>query len=388
MAISIKFQFLILCSVLIASSHALMLLPITKDPATHQYLTKLHVGTHQIPVDLAVDLSGSLLWLDCSSGFVPDSRLIIPSCSIKCSLAKTLEDGDIKSPCDSKKIKTCDVMTRNSITGFESKGRLVEDFVAARSEVKSITTVDDKVLFSCVSSSGKGLLGLSSGVKGILGLGRSSIALPWQISKSNGFKMKFTLCLSKVGGLILDHGVSKSLIYTPLLVKSNEYFINLRSIQINGKTLTIGVTDAKLSTSVAYTTMESSVYDTFTKAYLQAASSMNITRVSSVSSPFEFCFSSKNSIVPTVDLVLQSEMVKFGFHGGNLMVRVSDEVMCLGFLDGGLNPSSDFVIGGFQLEDFVLEFDLGTSMLGFSSLLRKGTSCSEVVYSSTLVESL
>ncbi|KAM7258510.1 hypothetical protein ACFE04_014251 [Oxalis oulophora] len=393
MAISSKFQFLLLFSSVffILSSQALLLLPITKDSVTLQYLTKLHVGTRQFPVNLALDLTGSYLWLDCSSGYLPNYPLTITSCSIQCSLAKTLEGKKVNSHCDAKRSELCDVMSVNSFTGVESKGVVVEDFVAVRSVdllgKKPIVAVDDRVLFSCVSP-GDGLLGLSSGVKGMLGLGRSSIALPWQIAKSDSFKRKFTLCLSSKngpGGLFLGQevSISKSLTYTPLVLtkSSKEYFINLKSIRINGKTLSIATTDAKLSTTVAYTTMESFIYQTFTKAYLQAAVSMNMTRVSSVS-PFEFCFSSKHLVAPSVDLVLQSEMVKLGFTIGNLMVPVGDDVMCLGFLDGGLTPSSNIVIGGFQLEDFVLEFDLSTSMLGFSSLSRKGTSCSEVVSSS------
>ena len=60
------------------------------------------------------------------------------------------------------------------------------------------------------------------------------------------------------------------------------------------------------------------------------------------------------------------------------MVRVSDEVVCLGFLDGGVNPRNSIVIGGYQLEDVVVQFDLATSMVGFSSsLVAKNTKCSD-----------
>ena len=106
-----------------------------------------------------------------------------------------------------------------------------------------------------------------------------------------------------------------------------------------------------------YTTLQTSIYANFESAYLKAASSMDMKRVDPVS-PFGLCFES-NGVgssqvgpnVPVIDLVLQSEMVKWSIHGRNSMVQVNDDVMCLGFVDGGENPRNSIVIGGFQLED-------------------------------------
>ncbi|KAK4283649.1 hypothetical protein QN277_000577 [Acacia crassicarpa] len=123
--------------------------------------------------------------------------------------------------------------------------------------------------------------------------------------------------------------------------------------------------------------MESSIYDTFKKAYVKTASAMNMTRVTSLA-PFELCFSSKGiDNVPVIDLVLQGELVKWRIYGRNSMVRLRSDVICLGFVDGGLNPDYPIVIGGYQLADVILQFDLNTSMVGFSSCqLLKHSSCS------------
>lgn len=134
---------------------------------------------------------------------------------------------------------------------------------------------------------------------------------------------------------------------------------------------------------MAYTTMESTIYGKFIRAYDKAASSMNMTRVASVA-PFGLCFNSKGvgsthegPKVPIIELVLQSETVMWRIFGRNSMVQVSKEVMCLGFLDGGLNSKASIVLGGYQLEDMLLQFEMGTSMLGFSqSLLKRQTTCS------------
>ena len=75
------------------------------------------------------------------------------------------------------------------------------------------------------------------------------------------------------------------------------------------------------------------------------------------------------------------------------MVSVSKDVLCLGFVDGGplhfvdwgvkFTPTA-IVIGGHQIEDNLLQFDLAYSRLGFStSLLFRQTTCSNFNFTST-----
>ena len=102
---------------------------------------------------------------------------------------------------------------------------------------------------------------------------------------------------------------------------------------------------------------------------------MNITRVASVAQ-FEFCYSLKTmhstlvgESVPNIDLVLQKGNTRWSIFGANLMVQMRDGVLCLGFVNGGEKPRTSIVIGGYQLENNLLQFDLASSRLGFSSSL-------------------
>jgi hypothetical protein len=89
--------------------------------------------------------------------------------------------------------------------------------------------------------------------------------------------------------------------------------------------------------------------------------------------------------VPTIGLVLQGG-VEWTIFGGNSMVLVSKNVACLGFVDGGKEPRTAVVIGGHQLEDNLLEFDLVSSKLGFSSsLLLQNATCSTLGASQNLI---
>ncbi|KDP40108.1 hypothetical protein JCGZ_02106 [Jatropha curcas] len=402
----INFLYLIHAEISFASLQDLVLLPVSKDLATLQYMTQIYHGTSGMPTKLVIDLGGPFLWHDCSSGKVSYEHLI-PSCSIQCAMAKKFHTEQKNCFSDTSRSEeqypsTCDISTRNGITRSRTRGELAEDVIAVRTVdgTKSGKIVEiDNFLFACASTA---LLdGLAGGAQGMLGLGRTPIALPSQLAAKFDLDKKFAACLSSSNGVILfgNSGsffgpeILNSLTYTPLLTnpsgESQEYLINVRSIRINGKRLALGQGGfkggTKISTTVPYTTLESSIYSTFIKAYTKAANSMNLTRVDpEPSSPFGLCFSSKgiaNTImgpmVPAIDLVLQSEMVKWRIHGRNSMVQVSDEMMCLGLLDGGLESENSIVIGGFQLEDTLLEFDLGNSMLGFSfPILMRQTSCS------------
>lgn len=386
-----------------------IILPVNKDLSTFQYVTQVYMGAHLVPTNLVVDLGGSFLWTNCGLTSVSSSQKLVPCNSLKCSMAKP-------NGCTNK---ICGVQSENPFTKVAATGELAEDMFAVEfiDELKtgSIASIHE-FLFSCASTTL--LQGLARGAKGMLGLGNSRIALPSKLSDTFGFQRKFALCLSSSNGAIisgespylslLGHDVSRSMLYTPLISSKNgvseEYYINVKSIKINGNKLSLnislftmdeeGVGGTKISTISPFTSMKSSIYRTFMEAYEKIAISVNLTKVESIA-PFELCFSTEGidvtkvgPNVPTTDLVLQSEMVKWRIYGRNSMVKVSDEVMCLGFLNGGVNQKASIVIGGYQLEDNLLEFNLGTSMLGFtSSLSMAETSCSDFMFHSVSKDS-
>ncbi|KAK8487190.1 hypothetical protein V6N13_121372 [Hibiscus sabdariffa] len=363
------------------------LFPVSKDAATLQYVATISHGTPLRPAHLVLDLGGSFLWMGCDPGHLSSSSRLIPSCSVNCSRAKSHDDLRSKGCVLNA---DCFVFPNNGMTGLASVGELVEDTLAVdsvdRFKAGEIPTVDH-FLFSCAPAFQ--LQGLASGAKGMVGLGKASISLPSQLSSSIGHPQKFSLCLSPSNGVVLTGNgdavfgskITRSLTYTPLVIKQNDYFIHVQSIKINGRRVSLqgkAKLEAKLSTVVPYTKMESSIFAMFSKAYVEAATGMNMTRVATVA-PFGLCFSSEGggNRVPEIELILQSEMVKWRIQGRNSMVKVSGESMCVGVLDGGPEQSSPIVMGGLQMEDNLLEFDIGSSMLGFSSsLLLKETTCS------------
>lgn len=396
-----------------------LILPVTKDPATLQYLTSINQRTPLLPISLTLDLGGHFLWVECYTSYVSSTYRPARCRSAQCSLARATscvtECNSPPSPgCNNN---TCGLLPGNPIGKLATFGDVGSDVVSIQStngkNPGPFVSVP-QLLFVCGSEFLLG--GLANGVKGMAGLGRARISLPSQFSAAFSFNRKFAVCLSdstSAKGVVIfgnepylflpNVDASNSLIYTPLFINpvstassyfvgdpSTEYFIGVKSIKINEKLVPINSTllsinkegygGTKISSVNPYTVLETSIYNAVTNAFVKEIS--GIPKVASVA-PFSACFSSKNigstrvgPAVPQIDLVLQSQSVFWRIFGANSMMRVNNDVMCLGFVDGGVNPRTSIVIGGHQIEDNLLQFDLAASKLGFSSsLLFRQTTC-------------
>lgn len=408
-----------------------LILPVTKDPSTSQYLTTIFQRTPLRPVKLTVDIGGKALWVACDRGEYISSTYRPAICnSPQCTLAQSKSCGDCwDGPRPGCNNNTCSNVVYNTVEQSGQIGELATDVLILQSTDGSnpgpIVRVPN-FIFSC----GSLFLGekLANRVKGIAGFGRTNTSLPSLLSNSLGIDKKFAICLSssKGGVVFLGNGpytmlprvtISDGLIYTPLLVNpfttvhpifdefpdkswpSMEYFIGVDSIKINGKTVQLspdllkinkkGNGGTKISTVVPYTVLHTSIYNAITKAFTKAIS--KVPRVNPVP-PFGPCYkaSSLGSTrlgpgVPPIEFGLENN-VTWTIFGANSMVYVNkSEVTCLAFVDGGKKTRTSIVIGGHQLEDNFLEFDVGKSRLGFSStLLGRQTTCANFNFTSNV----
>jgi hypothetical protein len=397
-----------------------LLLPVTKDSATTlQYKAQISQRTPLVPINLIVDLGGQFLWVDCENQYISSTYRPARCRSAQCSLAKASGCGDcFSAPKPGCNNNTCGLLPDNTITHTATSGELAEDVLSIQSTNgfnpgRKVSV--SRFLFTCAPTFL--LKGLASGASGMAGLGRTKIALPSQLASSFSFDRKFAICLSSSDGVVIfgdgPYGFlqnvvldSDSLTYTPLLINpvstasafsqgepSAEYFIGVKTIKINEKVVSLntsllsidsnGIGGTKISTVDPYTVLEASIYKAVTNAFDKASIARNISRASSFA-PFEFCYKSDSvfgtrlgASVPTIELFLQNENVVWRIFGANSMVNINDDVLCLGFINGGKNPRTSIVIGGYQLENNLVQFDLAASRLGFSSLLfGRQTTCS------------
>lgn len=373
-----------------------LVLPLSKDPLTLQYVTNINQRTPFIPVKLVVDLGGRNLWVDCDN-YVSSTRRLARCGSAQCSLTRANGCGG----------GICGLGPENTATLTGSYGEVADDVVTIQSTSGPIVTVP-RFIFVCAPNFL--LKGLASGAMGMAGLSRAKAGVPSQFASAFSLDRKFTICLpSKSNGVVVFGKTNivsdqQSLTYTPLVINpvsdrsgyyplSTEYFMGLKSIKINGKALYFntslltfnreGYGGTKMSSVNPYTVLQTSIYKAFVAAFINEAAAMDVTRVASVA-PFDACFSSKNTTVPYIDLVLQNEKAIWRIRESNSMVQVGPNLMCLGFVDGGLDPRTPIVIGGHQLENNLLEFDLATSRVGFSStpLSAQKTTCANFNFTS------
>ena len=420
---ALSYNFLLLCSLLFFVSPIVaqtsfrpkaLVLPVQKDAATLQYVTQIKQRTPLVPVKLTVHLGGNILWVDCEKGYVSSTNKTARCGSAQCNLANARACGG----------GICGAGVNNPISNTGTFGDIRIDVLSiqstnGRNPGRAVTVPN--FIFLCGSEFV--LQGLANGVMGIAGLGRSKVALPLQLAAAFSFDRKFAICLSPAfprtnGVIIFGDGpyvlspnvdVSKSLTYTPLFINpvntesgflgdpSVEYFIGVKSIRVSEKAIPLNTTllsidsegfgGTKISTVNPYTVLETSIYNALVQAFVNAMP--NVTRVAPVA-PLGACFKSSDIVssrfgpsVPPIDLVLQNN-VSWSIIGANSIVRVNNnDVSCLGFVDGGVRPMTSIVIGGHQLENNLLQFDLASSRLGFSnSLLFQRTVCDNFNFTS------
>ncbi|KAK9146739.1 hypothetical protein Sjap_006642 [Stephania japonica] len=387
-----------------------LFLPISKVDGTSlqtttQYVTHIKQRTPLVSVNLTVDLGGRSLWAVIDDDYVSSTRTTHNCNSTQCKLASRTRVCPFGDPC----FLPIHHPTLDSSQG----GSLCDDVLSLQlTNAISYATIPH-YLFGCATN--YMIVGLADGVTGAAGLGRSKIALPLQLASTFKFDKKFVVCLPSstnakgfvvFGNLVPNSGVSAvPLTYTPLLSNpvstvpaprgepSYEYFIGVKSVHVNNKRVPFNTSllaidrksgngGSKISTGHPYTALKTEIYNALIEAFVREAEAMKLKRVTAVE-PFGACFSSKGvassrfgPAVPTIGLVLESKNV-WRMFGANSMVNVGKDVMCLGFVEGDYDEMTSIVIGGRQLEDIVLQFDLASSKMGFSStLLANQTSCS------------
>ncbi|XP_066368412.1 LOW QUALITY PROTEIN: probable aspartic proteinase GIP2 [Miscanthus floridulus] len=402
-----------------------VVLPVSKDDATQQYVTGFRQRTPLVPVKAVLDLAGATLWVDCDAGSYASSTYSrVPCGSSLCRLLSRSAAAACATTCSGAPSPsclndTCGGFPENTVTRLSTGGNVITDVLAlpttSRPAPGPLATAP-AFLFACGST----FLtqGLAAGAAGMASLSRSRFALPTQLASTFRFSRKFALCLpssAAAAGVVVfgdapyafQPGVvlsDASLTYTPLLVnpvstagvsargdKSDEYFVGVTAIKVNGRAVPLnatllaidrkgGVGGTKLSTVTPYTVLQSSIYEAVTDAF--ATETAMIPRAPPVA-PFKLCYDGSKvgstrvgPAVPTIELVLGNEATSWVVFGWNSMVATEGGALCLGVVDGGKAPRTSVVIGGHMMEDNLLQFDLEASRLGFSSsLLFRQTTC-------------
>jgi Xylanase inhibitor C-terminal len=316
---------------------------------------------------------------------------------------------------------------RHPITGkcFSGNETLIGIYLSATDGRNPTFLVSADYVNICVPKSA--LAGLPHGAVGIAGFGHTDlVSLPariawdikWNAQVGNpSFYNQFALCLpstTNAPGVAFFGAkpyhflpsylpdISNFLTYTTLLksplYSDVAYYLNVKGLAVNGMSVSLPTQElaidsssrggVKLSTTIPYTTMRSSIYKPFIQAYKTATS--GIRRMPNVK-PFKLCFDTRalgstrvGYAVPPIDIML-NEGKNWTIFGANSLKDVKTNTACLAFVDGGETETPAITLGGFQMEDSFLHFDVANSTLGFIPTLRGlQTTCSNFNFTSVV----
>ncbi|GJN16791.1 hypothetical protein PR202_gb03812 [Eleusine coracana subsp. coracana] len=367
-----------------------VIFPVAKDAASSLYTIPVRDGDNHV-----IDLAGPLLWSTCAGDHLPASY----KCQDReCKLANAYRPPGCRAAGQACR-KQCKAYPYNPITGQCAAASLIHTRLIANTTdgKNTVTQASIRAVGACAPS--KLLARLPAGVTGVAGLAGSGLALPAQIAASQHVANKFLLCLPKRGEGVAVFGggpfflpetpqtdVTSTLAYTPLHSRKGSpmYYLAVKGVDVNQTAVpfpayALDAGGVVLCTRVPYTLLRPDVYRPFVNAFDKAMGRWNKDAKVPGVAPFELCY--RSSMLPNTrvgygvpDVRIRLEGGKdWTFLGSNSMVDVNDKTACLAFAEmKGAKPGDgkvpSMVIGGFQMENTVMQFDLEKQRLGFAKL--------------------
>ena len=420
---------LLSCTVATGDGQPPLISRLAKDPATSLYT--ITVKADKSP--LVVDLAGSLVWSTC-----PSTHSTVPCESATCATAKQQGPSRCRYVDGGRFWETrelgsswcaCTAHPLNPVTGECSTGDLTSLAMSANTTTELRPEESFYVVGACAPD--RLLRSLPAGATGVAGFSRLPLSLPLQLAAQRGFGSRFSLCLP-VFATFGDTPVylpvpdprgpidftTSGVAHTPLLASpanaaGGNYYIPVKGISVSwheahaAAQLPAGALDldartgrggVALSTVAPYATMRPDVFRAFARAFDDAITRgkipmTTVERVVPAPEPFELCYRGgfprlkrpSSWDVPRIVLELGEGATRnWTLSNNNYLVEV-DGAMCVGILPmTGMPVDSEpaVVIGGKQLENNLLVFDLENQQLGFSGLLDFAlTSCGSATFS-------
>ncbi|KAJ4885841.1 Eukaryotic aspartyl protease family protein [Raphanus sativus] len=357
-------------------------IPILKDTISGLYYTNMTVGKPPLNVNLVLDVTASALYFNCRElGY--NSTTYTP---VLCGSRGCAQTKDRCTTCFGPFGPTC----RNDtcISGVESDlaftptvNYLVNDdlmILRDTSPSAHLAPIPLRASFACVGDGFQAYTKLPYGSNGGLGLGNTSTSFVNAIVSSYKIPFKVALCLpSKPGN---NYSGAVYIGGSPYVLPPNRKDVTglLVSTPLTRFALHGGESARISSSLIPYGLLETSIYKSLVKAFAGKAKKRKAV------APFTDCFSYKSfggkslldKEIPVISLVMGGG-AKWNIYGPDSLVKVKKTVVCLAFIDAGVGVRFPVEIGGYQVEDNLIEFDLEASKFSFtSSLLLHNTSCS------------
>eukprot|EP00249_Psilotum_nudum_P011747 c23357_g1_i1 orf=494-2020(-) len=354
------------------------------------YFTEIQLGTPLSKYYVQVDTGSDLLWLNCATcNTCPTSTdlgvhlaLYDPASS---SSSNIVSCGD--AFCDLASSPGC---TAGHICGYQlgygdgssSQGYFVQDSLQLDliTGNPSVNSVNASISFGCGTTQSGELQQEEQALDGIIGFGQSNnLSVIEQLVSQGKTPGIFAHCLQGEGSgggmLVIGTVEEPGLVYTPIIQNQIHYNVNLKSISIGGKTLSIdSSTDSSgqskgtifdSGTTLAYFTEPT--YGHLIDAILQAG-------------PNGLAYAmleGMTCIVYTGSLDSAFPSIKFTFSGQEAIMEVqphdyfirtqtsTDPVWCIGFQSPTQGNSNLVILGDLVLKNKLVVYDLVEQQIGW-----------------------
>uniref|UniRef100_A0A0E0JTE9 Peptidase A1 domain-containing protein n=1 Tax=Oryza punctata TaxID=4537 RepID=A0A0E0JTE9_ORYPU len=416
--VAIAVQVFVPCTAQDASDQKPLVSRLTKDYNTSLYTISIKNGAPP----LVVDLAGTLVWSTC-----PSMHTTVPCQSAACDAVnrqqprrcRYVDGGWFWAGREAGSRCACTAHPFNPVTGECSTGDLTSFAMSANTTngtdllyPESFTAVGACAPERLLESSS-----LPQAAAGVAGFsGTTPLSLPSQLAAQRRFGNKFALCLP-VFATFGDTPVylpnynpygpfdyTKMLGQTPFLTnprRNGGYYLPVKRISVSWRgpnvpaSLPAGALDLDvrtgrggvvLSTTTPYAIMRPDVFRAFAKAFDTVVVRDTESRMVRVAGQkqLELCYGGAGDTVlsfpmmkragydaPAITLELAGATGNWTILNGNYLVRET----CVGVVEMGpegmpVDGEPAVVIGGMQLENILMVFDLDKRTLGFSRLLE------------------
>ncbi|KAM0823898.1 hypothetical protein ACQ4PT_070557 [Festuca glaucescens] len=346
---------------------------VRKDAATSLYTIVIKVGG----VPLLLDLAGLLLWLaNC-----PTPHRTIPCGTDVCEVVNGNQPPNCGPYTACSNGAVCTAYPFNPVDGRCAHDDATTITLAANTtdSENPLSEVSFRAVGSCVP--GDLLASLPAGAAGVAGLSMLPLSLPTQFGTILKVAKQFALCLPGGGSdggpfqllaappVELADGLRQNQL--PLLknpkLDNDAYYFRITGIAVNQQQVPTppgafdldgerGTGGALFSTVTPYTALRPDLYRPL---HDRRASALTMTRL--------------GYGVANIDLRLDGGQT-WTLPGGSSLVQVNDHTVCFAFVQiapsmPAAADSPAVILGGFQMENNLLMFDLEKETFAFSGLL-------------------
>ncbi|XP_041991560.1 aspartic proteinase 36 [Salvia splendens] len=356
------------------------------------YYTRVKLGTPAKEFYVQIDTGSDVLWVSCnpckgcpsSSGLQIELEFFDPPSS---STASPISCSDQRCALGAQSSDSgCSGQNQCGYTfqygdGSGTSGYYVYDSMYFDSVVGSSLASNNSapVVFGCSTSQTGDLTKPDRAVDGIFGFGQQGLSVISQLSSQGITPYSFSHCLRGESGgggiLVLGQIVEPNMVFTPLVPSQPHYNVNLQSIAVNGRTLSIDSSVFATSsnrgtiidsgTTLAYLAEEA--YDPFVTAITETVSG-SVRPLLAKGNQCYLTTSSVSEIFPQVTL---------NFAGGaSMILRPQDyllqqnsiggaAVWCIGIQK--IQGQGITILGDLVLKDKIVVYDIAGQRIGWAN---------------------